>query len=355
MKHLIAIELKESHANAVSLEKGIVTESGLSVEVIELALAEAQAQAAERHVLELESQTDASPAHGEKIEAAKGRKRKADMSVVLKKRLLDRTGSEPSSPKNWTEQVAAAAVVERDSTQLSVRQASKEKPLSAFVYGKVFCIRDVAKSGGVPHVCMSIGSDGEVAEVHGWRQDAENLARLGSGAKGKTFRVGPVRYTTFRDEVQFEMLPGCQINVVDDAKLEESVAQTELALVPFKDIPQYKDYALVNVGGIVDGPCVDYEASQRSCRRTLFRLRDEDGYVLDIMGWGMDPGSRSWKAGSSLRIFFGKVNKERKCINLDVTRDGGQIEVRAASPSFSQEYSLPKMLEWPEYKRVKKA
>ena len=81
----------------------------------------------------------------------------------------------------------------------------------------------------------------------------------------------------------------------------------------------------------------------------MLRLKDSSGYIIDAVAWRERARLALWQTGTRLEIFYGQVNRERTCIELN---EDSRIRVVTES-MFLPTSADSQFVVWVPFKREK--
>ena len=81
----------------------------------------------------------------------------------------------------------------------------------------------------------------------------------------------------------------------------------------------------------------------------MLRLKDSSGYIIDVVAWRERARLVLWQTGTRLEIFYGQVNRERTCIELN---DESRIRM-VTGPMLLPMSTEGHFVNWVPFKREK--
>ena len=155
-----------------------------------------------------------------------------------------------------------------------------------------------------------------------------------------------VKYTQFNGESQLEIMNDSQITLS-----QEESPSINFPWMSFTSIPLVDDYQRVHFCASISD-VGDVTPTQTGDYRLALRLKDQFNNAIDIVAWRQFADASLWSSGSKVEIFFGKVNRDRRCVEVN---HESRIRCTPMPVHMFPSASASHMVQWAPYKRMKKS
>ena len=255
-----------------------------------------------------------------------------------------------AAPRRNRDVVAAGGEGDSDDEAVDVATALRGKGLDINMLGVVVAHKDTTRKGGVPQHKLLMAHGTFVVDVMSWRDLAEDLHAVVDTYLGAYILAKHLKFKPYKGKAQFEF------------RQNGSVEHQGTLAVPsytfpwgrLSDIVKQDDYSDVHlkltVGYDSKGRVPQEGAGLRG--RKEVRLYNSEGEYIDMVLWGAN-ASLPMPRGASISIFFGSLNRERQCIDIDDATHSAIVQVDA-SVDICRTPKL-KPLSWTPFSRKRKA